>query len=189
MITDKQFMPRYLLLTSLTALVFWSLAFPTVAAPIYKTKDKDGNVVFSDQGSEKSERVVVEDPVTYDSSILNPTYGSTNDADDSDAEPIEVKYSKLEIVSPVNDTAIRNNAGNFTVSYLVEPRTQQGHTVQLMMDGKVHEVVNQSGSIELENADRGTHSLQLQVIQTRNDKVFQSSPVSSVTILRHSIAR
>jgi hypothetical protein len=39
----------------------------------------------------------------------------------------------------------------------------------------------------LNNLDRGTHQLQLQIIDSQSGKVLKSSASVSVTILRHSV--
>jgi hypothetical protein len=161
------------------------LANTCLAADIYKTVDENGNVVFSDQPAKEAEKVEVQAPITFDSSALTRP-NETGNKNNPEADPANFKYSRLEITSPANDTAIRDNAGNFELSYVVEPRALPQHSVQLMMDGKVHTRVSQSGTIEFQNVDRGTHVFQLRVVRKSNKKVLEKGPASSVSILRHS---
>jgi len=182
---DKKSTTKLLIRLCLAGSALLGSTSMTSAAEIYKTIDENGNVVFSDQPSKEAEKIEVQAPVTFDSSVLTRQYENASKRIGSEEKPPSFKYTRLEITSPANDTAIRDNAGNFEVSYVIEPPAQPGHTVQLMMDGKVHSKVRQSGTIKFENADRGTHVLRLRVIQNSNKKVLELGPVSTVSILRY----
>jgi len=157
----------------------------TVAAEIYKTIDENGNIVFSDQPAKEAEKIEVQEPYTFDSSIMTNQPGRTGRKADTAEAPAKFTYSRLVITSPENDAAIRDNAGNFELSFTVEPPAPPEHTVQLMMDGKVHTTVTQSGTIRFENADRGTLVFQLRFIKKSSNEVIEKGPASTVSILRY----
>ena len=142
-----------------------------LAAPIYKTKDEFGNPVFSDEGSESAEQVKVKEVTTFNSSLYTKQYEQVTDTlndGDKPASGDNFKYQTLVITSPQNGTAIRNNAGNIELHFLVEPGIQQGHTIQLMMDGKVYSQVGSTGSVFIQNVDRGEHRFHLIATLTAN---------------------
>ncbi len=173
------------LLSLFFLLVFFNTA---LAAPIYKSEDESGNPVFSDKAPESAEQIEVKEPTTFKSSLYTRQYKSVtdklrgNDSDNSD----NFKYQTLAITSPENGTAIRDNAGNIELHYLVEPGIQQGHTIQLMMDGQVHSTVGSTGSVSIQNMDRGTHQFNLNVTRKDDGKVLQTGPTTSITMLRYS---
>ena len=97
------------------------------------------------------------------------------------AEP----YTQALIVSPANDSAVRSNAGRLTVRARVDPPLREGHRLQLLLDGVPLGVEGQTSTFELDNIDRGTHSLQLQVIDDAGRVLFTGTP-SKFHLLRHS---
>jgi|TARA_B100002003_G_scaffold252024_1_gene300441 hypothetical protein len=160
------------------------------AAPIYKSKDKFGNPVFSDEATESAEEIKVQEPVTFDSSKYTRQYESASRhmaGDKEDETSSNFKYQTLAITSPENGTAIRDNAGNLVLQFLVEPGIRPGHTIALMMDGQVHSKVGGSGSVSMQNIDRGTHQFYLNVTRGDNDKVIQAGPVTSITLQRYAV--
>lgn len=173
------------LLSFFFLLVFFSIA---LAAPIYKSKDESGHPVFSDKASESAEQIEVREPITFKSSVYTKQYESVIDklqrGNDSDVD--NFKYQTLAITSPENGTAIRDNAGNIELHYLVEPGIRQGHTIQLIMDGQVHSSVGSTGSVSMQNVDRGTHQFHLNVTRTKDGKVMQTGPTTSITLLRYA---
>ncbi len=169
-------------------------------------------------------------------------------------------YIGAVIVSPGNDAAVRSNAGNLTVRARIDPQLQNGHRLQLMLDGvprgvarltriahqlpaadadasrkrgravgmrgvppraprlrapsgrldvlsstparpcgprdhagrrldalatKVGERCGLVPAFELQNIDRGTHSLQLRILDNAGAVVFAGAP-STFHLLRHS---
>ena len=154
-------------------------------------------------------------------------------------------YIGAVIVSPGNDAAVRSNAGNLTVRARIDPQLQNGHRLQLMLDGvprgvarltriahqlpaadadalalrgrapsgrldvlsstpappcgprdhagrrldalatKVGERCGLVPAFELQNIDRGTHSLQLRILDNAGGVVFAGAP-STFHLLRHS---
>lgn len=172
-------------LSSFFLLVYCSTV---LAAPIYKTTDEFGNPVFSDKAGESAEEIKVKDPITFKSSLYTKQYKQVTDtlADKDKSKADNFKYQTLAIVSPINGAAIRDNAGNIELRFSVQPRVQQGHTIQLMMDGQVHSSVGSTGSVSLQNVDRGTHQFQLTATRTADGKVLQQGPATSITLLRFS---
>lgn len=148
-------------------LVFVNLAL----AAIYKTVDKDGNVIFTDTRpvDEPSEEVKLR-PITQMSSTPARRSGSSLQGEEGESKNL---YSHLEIIEPANDSTVREQ-GNFTVKVVTEPRVLSGHRIRLLLDGDVVGESKRKLSFDLTNVDRGTHTLTVEIVDNRR-KVVQSS--------------
>ena len=151
------------------------------SAAIYKWVDADGTVHFSDTPREGAEEVHVAPPQTYSAPRFAPITPRP-------AEPeAPAAYERFELLAPADDAALRENTGAITLSFAVDPplKTGAGHRLVVLLDGKpVSE--SKSATLTLENVDRGTHSLQGQIVDARGT-VLISSPSIMVHLLRHSI--
>jgi hypothetical protein len=159
---------------------------------VYRSTDEAGHPVFSDHSSSDATVIDVPAPITYPTEAIQRATGDLNyDEVQSDTDPESqsaeaVDYSKLQITSPVDKQTIRNNAGNITVEVLAPQAISPDHQVNLLMDGVV--VANYRGSpLALQHVDRGTHQLQLEIINTESGESYASSPPVVFTLQRHSI--
>lgn len=172
----------------ITIMVIAGLQGGAIAAEeskIYKSTDESGNPVFSDEATEGAEEITVEEPATFSSDTLMQQYDQFTRSPDQDQDS-QNSYQRLAITSPANDQTIRSNPGDFQVNFDVSPSPREGHTLQLVMDGKVYQQIDGAGPIQLTNVDRGTHKLQLQVTDSDN-QVLQKGPAVTIHLLRHSI--
>lgn len=96
-----------------------------------------------------------------------------------------VSYTQAVIVSPANDSAVRSNSGTLVIQGRVSPELESGHQAQLLLDGVPQGAPNRSLEFFLENIDRGTHRLEIQIIDPGGKVVFAGAP-SKVHLLRHS---
>jgi len=153
------------------------------ASEVYREVDENGVPSFSDQNTPGARKVEVKEPSTFDSEeFAPPEYEYKSKVQD----PREAKY-EAKIVSPANDSAIRDNAGNLTINVSIEPALAPGHSAALLMDGMiVQQLIGAGGPVSLSGVDRGTHALSVKITNSKG-KVIESSPVVSVTLLRHSI--
>jgi hypothetical protein len=134
---------------------------------MYKWKDKDGNVHFSDQPGPGAEKIKVHDVSTMDAQPINPSPPPPPPAD-------FLGYSKFSIVAPENNGVVRDNNGAVTVSVSTEPalRGDLGHTVRVTVGGQV-----QGGagtSFNFVGIDRGTHSINA-VVLDRDGKPLKTT--------------
>ena len=154
-------------------------------APIYVTKDKDGNSVFSDQKSESSEEVKLKEPTLYSPSEFIKDYEEVMSVPALE-EPVGFKYQTLTVASPGDEASIRDNTGSLELLFVIKPGIQTGHNIALMMDGEKHSNVAGTGSLMLENIDRGTHEFYLEVVRAADNSTIQTGPATSVTVLRYA---
>lgn len=159
---------RYLLLT----IIFLT---QLASAEVYRSVDKDGNVVFSDEASPDAETVIIPEVQT----IPPPKVGGRYEA----PPPKEEFYRELLVTSPAHDSTIRDNTGNISVGVSVDPSLQGGHQLVLYMDGQEVSSGRQL-SFTLNNVDRGTHQLRA-VIKDAKGRIVKSSKSSSFHLHRH----
>ena len=184
------------LIGSLTLIALgMTLAVHADAQQIYKTVDKDGNVVFTDvpprDGSDavKLEKYNVYTPPTPTPSPAADDGRQNRAADTAEDESAEqqARYDRISIIAPAHDESIRQNAGTVNVSVGISPKlhTSAGHRVQILLDGEVV-ADGASTNVVLENVDRGTHQIAAQVANANGDILAQSAP-STFHLLRYSV--
>lgn len=172
----------------LVSLIACLAGSPALAA-IYKTVDEDGNVVFTDvPPKDQSKAIEIDARNTYQPTPLpaasTPAATATDGAETE--EELAVNYESLRITSPADDEAVRENAGNVTISVSANPSldVQQGHRVQILVDGSP--LANAAAtSVSLTNIDRGTHLLVAQILDADGQVLISSSPVT-FHMLRYS---
>ena len=169
----------------------------TTYAEIYRTVDKDGNVIFSDRGNETSKSVELKEDTPFSGEDYADPHkanrqdwqydGSEHGDYTTDEERYAPKkYKQLEITSPRHDTAMRSNAGEVTIAWVISPSIQSGHTAELLLDGQTVEAVQSTGTLRLSNIDRGTHTLSLQILGEDGKEVFQESATSEFHLQRQA---
>jgi hypothetical protein len=153
-----------------------------VAAQVYKSVDKNGNMVFSDK------------PPTDGSSSEKISGGTTNTLAPPPVvhrpapviEEKKVEY-KVEIVEPVEDTTVPvGYVGNFAVNAQVKPTLPSGASAQLQMDNVATGEPQSALSWTLNNTFRGTHILTVTITDAEGSTLAVSSP-RTVHVMRASI--
>jgi hypothetical protein len=143
----------------------------------------DGTVSFSDEPVPGAKRVEIPPPSTIELPAPPPPQASA-------AEPQQTpSYSRLAFLSPSDDEPVRANDGVVEVRLALEPalREDAGHRLRVTLD---NEVVRESAplSFELENVDRGTHSLTATVVDADGNPVMPGQGVT-FHVLRVSAPR
>ena len=156
------------------------------AQDVYVEVDENGVPTFSDQKLPGGEKVELREPMIY-SDPRAQEYARQRNVEKLSPDSGKRDYSLL-ITNPPNDTAVRENAGNLTVTVEITPRLLDGDIAELMMDGTPVRKVTGSGPVSLTSLDRGTHVFSVRVSNS-DGKVVAEGPGSSITILRQSILR
>lgn len=141
------------------------------AKTVYKTVDAEGNVVFSDAKTTGAEEIRIEEAQTIKSPPLDD-YEYTP----KDKKKTQSNYTKLNIVSPENDTTIHSNPGNINVSIELEPALQDKDEILLFVDGK-QLLSGRNLEFSLSNIDRGTHTIGAAVINEKKKVLIRSEKV------------
>jgi len=171
---------------ALTASLTLSAASPSFGA-IFRTVDAQGNVTYTDQppraGSRaKSEEITISTTNTFQDTT---PYERWDPAAEESGETAGATYS-LKIVSPGNEESIRNNAGNVVIQTQIAPELATGHVARLELDGSLTGDPVDSGSIQLANVPRGTHTARL-VVENEKGKRIAVSPESVFHVQRISL--
>ncbi len=151
------------------------------SAEVYKHTNPDGSVTFSDVPTKINAEPIKLKP----SSNYAPPPRSETTISPSPIKT-EVNYESIVITSPANDSAVRDNVGNLEVQFVLKPGLKPGHSYVLLMDGK-NAGEGQTGSIQLKNIDRGSHTFIVQVVDKNKKMVIQSESV--MVHLQRAIAR
>lgn len=164
--------------------------FTLVHADVYRTRDANGNVIYSDQPSPGAERVEIREPTIVPGGA--PT--STADPDDEESEPttpgIETAYSKVEVTDPADQESMRDNNGNVAVTVSLTPALQIefGHKVQLLVDGVPNGAREAGVNFMLTGLDRGAHALQA-VVYNKSGQELARSRSSTFFLHKYSISK
>lgn len=167
----------------LFCLLLSSLSLPALAG-VYTYIDADGNRVFTDQPqSENAQRVELapSNEMRGQNVIPRPPVSLT-------MEPKAPAYSLLRILIPEPDATIRDAAGNVIVTATLEPALQDGHLFRLVMDGKVVKEASRSPVFSLENVDRGTHQIAVEIIDATG-RTLERTPSQPFHMKRISLAQ
>jgi hypothetical protein len=86
-------------------------------------------------------------------------------------------YASVAIVQPANEETVHDNEGNVSVQVAVSPRLAPGDRIVLLLDGRP--VSQQPGTtLALSGVERGTHTLQAQVVDTNGATLAASQLVT-----------
>ena len=150
------------------------LAAAAYATEVYRWVDDQGQVHFSDRPMEGAERVEVRPQGELGTPEFEPRRNRSVAVEESE-EPF--RYRSLEILSPTQEEVLWNIEGQLDVSMRLEPRLQQGHSVELLLDGQPVEGL-QPGSMQarLSEVYRGVHVLTANVRDRNGQLLIESQP-------------
>ena len=158
------------------------LALPALAQ-VYTYIDSEGNRVFTDKPrSGNAERVEL-----APSNSMPATQTHTPPAIEAPPEPSQ-RYSLLRILVPQPYATIRDSAGNLIVSVNSEPKLFPQHSYRLLLDGVQVGEAGTSPVFPLENIDRGTHQLAVEIIDQQG-RIIERTPTQPFHMLRISLAQ
>lgn len=145
------------------------------AQKIYKYTLSNGDVVYSDKPppADQAEEVQLEPLQGFS---LPPPPPPTDTSAGTEADPEAFSYEAFKVTSPSNDATIRDNGGNVQVSMNLVPGLQNGHSIEIMMDGQSIGS-GKSTSLTLTEVDRGTHTVQAAVKDVDGKEVMRSNSV------------
>lgn len=169
-------MIRVLALLSLAAVVGAALA-----GEVYRYTDEEGRVHYTDEpppGYEDSaERLQLDGVQTYE-----PKRAQTQPRNPRPAPDVEAsrRYESVAITRPGNEQTIRDPQPSLTVSVQSSPplRTKLGHQFRYFLNGRPQGGPTTATSRTLREVYRGTHTVQVVVIDRSGRQVAQSPTVT-----------
>ncbi len=134
----------------------------TANAGIYKGTDAKGNVYFSDQPTEDSVKYTPHAISVVGST--KPTKNDTTNSLEDEGDTEEFKYTRFDIVDPVQNQVIRNQS-EISIALRISPplNVKQSHKVWLLMNGKTVVKDSQVMSLKVGRLNRGAHKFQAQI--------------------------
>jgi hypothetical protein len=143
---------------------------------VYKVRHADGSVSYSDVPSEQAEVMQVE-PVTTIPAVRLPAEGASPEP----PEPVSAAYQSFDITAPAADSAFFSADGNVHVVVALTPALKPGHRLEYWLDGEL-KGSTPTPSITLNALFRGTHTLQVKIVDPGNNLI--DSRQSSFTVQR-----
>lgn len=171
---------------NLSILFILMFCLPAQAA-LYKWLDENGEVVYSDEPPYEGAEQLDPPPLTTTPAVKAPPAKAKPTQEPQPPKSAAVEYKEIRLSKPADDEAVRNNAGNVTFEFVVTPalQTELGHSISLMIDGSTVKSGLQTTSVSIEHMDRGTHQVQLKIVDGKG-KTLKASPVSKFHLLRYS---
>ncbi len=160
------------------------VALPTFAQ-VYTYVDAEGNRVFTDSprdGNAKQVQMAPSNRIEPPTRRLSPP-----SAPPAPAGPI-LSYELLRITIPQPDATINDNAGNLIVTVNAEPALYPGHRYRLLLDGEPYGEAGRSPVFPLQNIDRGTHQIAVEII-TEGGIIVERTPSQPFHMKRISLAQ
>ncbi len=181
------------LLPSLCALSSVLIATTALAQVAYTWVDKDGVVHFSDTPNQGAKTISLPN---LESSAPAPKVESTESlAPQANAaqKPTTEKKTKtdkplplsLTMLTPQHDETIRSNSGVINIQLEANRKLGIGEQLQLILDGKPYGAPQSRLTWQLNNIDRGTHTLAVKA--KRSGKLIASTSPITVHLHRASV--
>lgn len=165
-------------------LLFMLLTAPLALADVYKTVDKNGRVIYTDNPKdEKAQKVELREINTVPGP---PPVPQSTPADSFQSQPAAISY-QIKIVSPRNDLIIPVGQRDLGIAITVTPQLEDGHLLVYFMDGELLEETTQTNII-VKDAPRGIHTLAVEAIDADGRSLGTSAPVS-VSLMRPIIKK
>jgi hypothetical protein len=164
---------------SVISLILISLLAGTPAlAEIYTWTDADGNTVFSDQPEEGASKMKLPPPQAYAPTEIRPTVPANLQPSENTAPTIS--YKLLSITQPLPDQALWANNGQIDIALAIEPTLAStlGHSISISLDGKNVIDKTSSSQLQLDEVDRGSHTLIAMIHDKLGKVLIRSKPVT-----------
>ncbi|WP_305843687.1 DUF4124 domain-containing protein [Photobacterium leiognathi] len=162
--------------------LIWTAASSAQASTIYSWTDENGVVHFTDQPQ-------TPDATAYPLSVTEVSGNIEQTADTIAAQTNDVAVveepaktiTTVSLVSPMHEQTIRNNEGIINIHAVTNSKLNNHTQAQLVLDGVVKGDPQTELTWTLDNVDRGSHQLQIQLV--KGGKVIASS--DSITVYLH----
>ncbi|PQJ64948.1 DUF4124 domain-containing protein [Photobacterium angustum] len=174
---------RFIKVTPATIVaIIWVTSIPTHASTIYSWTDENGVVHFTDQPQ-------TPDATAYPLSVTEVSGNIEQTADTIDTQTTDITVveepaktiTTVSLVSPMHEQTIRNNEGIINIHAVTNSKLNNQTQAQLVLDGVVKGEPQTELTWTLDNIDRGSHQLQIQLV--KGGKVIASS--DSITVYLH----
>ena len=156
-------------------------------AQVYRTVDKDGNVIYTDVPSDNAEEVVIDIAPSYTPPEITPLV--IEEPLPETSESVDTPLYKLSITSPAQNQSFQNPE-TITVTVGINPELSELRSDKLLfkLDGKPIGEPQVSSSITLAELERGSHILVVSAVD-KSGKVLKRSKSVLFHVHRRSVAQ
>jgi hypothetical protein len=134
---------------------------------IYRVRDEEGNVTFTDEPP--SDQASEEVELDQGNDLQMESVPETARPESDDKPEDDVGY-KLQVTSPENDGVLRHPTEPVPVKYNIKPAPSANHEVQVLHNGEVLD------GQALEWPIRGQHQVSVRVVDADGNVVSKSEP-------------
>jgi hypothetical protein len=163
-----------------------------VNAELFKWKDADGNIIFSDQPPadiDKAESEVKQESLPHINTVPALDLSNSRAATSPSKSKVNnnASYKSFAIVAPLHDSEVRENSGKVQISVRIEPAifVERGHQMIIYMDG-VEVYKGENTSVLVDNVDRGTHNVKASIVNNQGF-ILRETRVTTFTLHRFHI--
>ncbi len=165
----------------LAALLSMLIALSASAAELWRWKDADGVVHYSDRPVPGAERIEV-----LSTQKSTGEFTPKNPLPAPPPAPPAVAYSRCTVGSPANDQVF-NAVNAVDVSLSIEPQLQPGHQVQVLLNGRIDPDWPPTAQAHtLVNIYRGSYTLSVRVLDA-NGRPLCTGPVVNFHVRQPSL--
>jgi hypothetical protein len=172
-------MPKWLILLSTL------LVTAASGAPAWTWVDADGQVHFSDRPVPGARQVELTGAQGFGAPAARPAPGTAAGAQPTQA-PTQAPYRAINIASPAEQQTLWNIGTMLNVQVDMDPPLSAAHRVDLILDGQRRNLNTASLQMTLPGVFRGTHTLQVVVIDAAGAEVMRS-PTRNFSVQQNSI--
>ena len=166
----------------LVALLSMLTAVSALAADMWRWRDADGVVHYSDRPVPGAERMSVSTPTPDPQPVSQTPPASRPEA----APPPPVRYTRCEIQRPANDEVF-NSVNSVTATIALEPALTEGFRVQVYLNGAEYKDWPAGAqTYSIQNLFRGSYTLQARVVDA-SGKAACLGPVTTFHIRQPTI--
>lgn len=179
----RQHSRRWMLKAGLIAVTCAGVVMATMARPIYKHVDEQGNVSYSDSPQSQDARPMELPPINTQ---ISETAGAGELPRAIKPGSEQADYS-IRIESPANDTTIPPGQSSVTITGRLEPSASFSARYELLFDGEFNQSAN-SPVFTIDQLNRGTHSVAIRVIDEYGVNIATSQSIQ-IHVQRPTVSR
>lgn len=156
-------------------LFFVILFFPVwCSAQIYQWTDAGGLTHFTDQPKPNAKLITLPSSQSYHENVKQQDL-----SDNIKSRVSPVSYSELKIIEPSENEIISNNSNeNILLKINVQPSLRSSDHLQIFVDKQLLEKTQKIDSAFLSNIPRGQHSVEVKIIDDKNNVLISSQPLN-----------
>jgi len=157
-------------------ILFFALTATTAsAAPAWTWTDADGQVHYSDRPVPGARQIDLAGAQAFGGAAVQTTPQASS-APTAQQPRVAGPYRTINILSPTEQETLWNIGGNLAVRVAFEPGLQAGHRFDLALDGARRNLNTVNPQQSLTDVVRGSHTLQVIVIDSAGTEVMRSPP-------------